>query len=182
MAPARSDARANRDALLTAASRLFADVGAGVPLDAIARAAGVSIATLYRHFPNREALVVEVYRSEIDRLGDTDGILRESDTAAEALAVWVRRFIDYADTKQVLGEVIHALPDDERPSARATVTAAITRLLDAGRRDGSLRDDVDADDLLLMFGGVWSLPEDSRRRERVDRLAAFVLEGLRRNA
>jgi len=182
MSPARSDARANRESLVRAAAALFAEVGATVPLDAIARRAGVSIATLYRHFPSREALVVEVYRSEIERLGDTDGILQESNTAAQALAVWVRRFIDYADTKQVLGEVIHALPDDERPSARATVTGAIDRLLDAGRRDGSLRDDVDADDVLLMFGGVWSLPEDFRRRERVDRLAAFVIDGLRGNA
>jgi AcrR family transcriptional regulator len=164
---------------VTAAAELFTEVGAAVPLDAIARRAGVSIATLYRHFPSREALVVEVYRSEIDRLGATDGLLAHSTTAAEAMSAWTRRFLAYADTKQVLGEVIHALPDDERPSARATVTGAIDRLLDAGRRDGSMRDGVDADDVLLLFSGVWSLPDDDRRRERVDRLAAFVLDGLR---
>ncbi|MGZ8179229.1 TetR/AcrR family transcriptional regulator [Williamsia sp. SKLECPSW1] len=178
MSPARSDARANRESLVTAAAALFAEVGAAVPLDAIAREAGVSIATLYRHFPSREALVVEVYRSEIERLGETDDLLAHS-TAAEAMGAWTRRFLAYADTKQVLGEVIHALPDDERPSARATVTGAIDRLLDAGRRDGSLRTGVDADDVLLLFSGVWSLPEDGRRRDRVDRLAAFVLDGLR---
>ncbi|WP_299575502.1 TetR/AcrR family transcriptional regulator [uncultured Williamsia sp.] len=179
MSPARSDARANRESLVTAAAELFAEVGPAVPLDAIARRAGVSIATLYRHFPSREALVVEVYRSEIERLGEADDLLAHSATAAEAMGAWTRRFLAYADTKQVLGEVIHALPDDERPSARATVTGAIDRLLDAGRRDGSLRADLDADDVLLLFSGVWSLPDDDRRRERVDRLAAFVIDGLR---
>ena len=179
MSPARSDARANRGSLVAAAARLFADIGAGVPLDAIAREAGVSIATLYRHFPSREALVLEVYRSEIERLGETDELLDGADTGADAMRAWMARFVGYAETKQALGDVIHALPDDERPSARHTVTGAIERLLHAGCADGSLRDDVDAEDVLLMFGGVWSLPDDDRRQERVDRLATFVLDGLR---
>ena len=68
--PLRADARRNRDRLLVVAVRALSQNGPDVPLDAIAREAGVGIGTLYRHFPTREALVEAAYRTELDRLCD----------------------------------------------------------------------------------------------------------------
>ena len=182
MTPMRSDARTNRDALLAAAGTLFSEQGPEVALDAIAQRAGVSIATLYRHFPHRGALVTEVFRQEIDRLGEVDHLLDATDDAAGALGLWLERFVDYAGTKRAIGDALHALPDDTRPTARGTVVRAIDTLFAAGRADGSLRDDVDADDLLAMTAGLWSMPDgdDTRTRERMNRLVGVVLDGLRR--
>jgi len=68
--PLRTDARLNREKLLASAAELFAAAGVDVSLEAVARRAGLGIGTLYRHFPNREALVEAVYRQEVDRLCD----------------------------------------------------------------------------------------------------------------
>ena len=64
----RADARRNRDRLIAAARDLFAEAGADVSLDAVARRAGVGAGTLYRHFPTRDALVEAAYRSEVAEL------------------------------------------------------------------------------------------------------------------
>ncbi|MBN9375033.1 MAG: helix-turn-helix transcriptional regulator, partial [Cellulomonas sp.] len=66
--PLRADARRNRDALLAAAVEAFAKSGADVPLEAIAANAGVGVGTLYRNFPDRNALVEAAYRHEVASL------------------------------------------------------------------------------------------------------------------
>src|SRR5207244_3919120 len=66
--PPRADAARNRKQLLEVATRVFAAADAEPSLREIARAAGVGIATLYRHFPNREALVAAVYADQVVRL------------------------------------------------------------------------------------------------------------------
>ena len=181
MTPLRADARANRAALLASAARLFSEVGGDVPLDAVARDAGVSIATLYRHFPHREALVAEVYRQEIEQLGDVGDLLASGDAAA-ALTAWLADLVDHAETKQTLSEVLHALPAGERPSARAPIVTALDALLAAGAADGSLRGDLDAEDLLSTLTGLWAIPPGPEWRTRAERLAAFVADGMRKVA
>ncbi|GLZ47086.1 TetR family transcriptional regulator [Actinomycetospora sp. NBRC 106375] len=174
--PQRADARANRSALLAAAARLFADQGPDVPLDAVAREAGVSIATLYRNFPSREDLVAATYAAEIRALGELD---LEEGTAAEALARWLARFVEYARTKRALGELVHALPAGTHPPVREAILDALARILAAGERDGSLPADRDAQDVLALLAGLWTLPAGPEWPARADRLARFVLDGLR---
>jgi AcrR family transcriptional regulator len=176
--PQRADARANRAALLASAARLFSEIGGDVPLDAVASDAGVSIATLYRHFPDRTALVAEVYRHEIEQLGDVSGLLESGDAAA-ALTRWMAHLVDYAETKQTLSEVLHALPAGERPSARTPIVTALDVLLAAGAADGSLRSDLDAEDLLSVLAGVWAIAPGPEWRTRAERLAAFVVQAMR---
>jgi AcrR family transcriptional regulator len=173
--PLRADARANRAALLESAARLFAEHGPGVALEAVARDAGVSIATLYRHFPSREALVAETYAAEIAALGEVD--LAEG-SAAVALAHWLTRFVEFARTKRALGDLVHALPEGASPPARGVILDALERILAAGKRDGSLRADHDAYDVLALLGGFWTLPSGPQWPERAQRLAQFVLDGL----
>lgn len=174
--PQRADARANRAALLAGAARLFAEQGPDVPLEAVAREAGVSIATLYRHFPSREDLVAATYSAELAALGEID---LDDGTAADALGRWLARFVEYARTKRALGDLLHALPEGSHPPARDAIIDALTRILAAGADDGTLHTDRDADDVLALLAGLWTLPAGPRWGERADRLARFVLDGLR---
>jgi AcrR family transcriptional regulator len=66
----RVDALRNRDRLLKAAKTVLSAGGPDASLEAVARAAGVGIGTLYRHFPTREALFEAVYRHEVQQLAD----------------------------------------------------------------------------------------------------------------
>ena len=153
--------------------------GVDVPLEAIAKDAGVSIATLYRNFATREDLVAATYQDEINQLADVEPLL-DGHAGAEALASWVARFVEYAHTKRALADVLHSLPDEARPPARGVVIAAIERLLETGAIDGSLRTDMDAEDVLASLAGLWSFPGTTDRYERSVRLGRFVVEGLRR--
>jgi AcrR family transcriptional regulator len=176
--PLRADARANRAALLVSAARLFTEQGPDVALDAIARDAGVSIATLYRHFPNREALLAETYGAEIAAIGEVD---LADGTAADAMGRWLARFVEYARTKRALGELVHSLPAGSRPPAREVIIDALARILAAGAQDGSLRDDRDAEDVLAFLAGLWTLPSGPEWPERAERLRRFVADGLARD-
>ena len=102
--PLRADAQRNRDRLLQAAVRAFSEQGADVTLDAIAKAAGVGIGTLYRHFPTREALVEAAYRNELARLCDSAPALAAGAPADEALRTWMDRFVDYVATKRGMAD------------------------------------------------------------------------------
>jgi AcrR family transcriptional regulator len=103
----RSDAARNREAILAVA--LAALTGPGeVSLNAIAQRAGVANATLYRHFPTREALVLEVYRHEVRQLVATADQLLADREPADALREWVARLAQYAMTKHGLAQAIRA--------------------------------------------------------------------------
>jgi AcrR family transcriptional regulator len=173
--PRRADARANRSALLASAARLFAEQGPDVALEAVARDAGVSIATLYRNFPGREDLVAATYGAEITALGEVD---LDDGTAADALRRWLARFVEYARTKRALGDLLHALPEGSQPPAREAVVGSLDAILAAGAQDGSLRADRDAEDVIALLTGLWRLPDGPAWSTRADRLTRFVAEGL----
>jgi len=104
----RADARRNRERLLeVAVDALTGD--ADVPLDAIARGAGVGIGTLYRHFPTREALVEAAYRSELDRLCAAAPELLGTRPPDAALRAWMDRFVDYMTTKRGMAGALRAV-------------------------------------------------------------------------
>jgi len=86
--PLRADAQRNRERLLDAAVRAFAQEGPDVTLDAIAKDAGVGIGTLYRHFPTREALFEAVYRHEVDQLSALAEQQRAGEAPVDALRRW----------------------------------------------------------------------------------------------
>ena len=93
MAKIRADAHRNRERLLETATAAFtAADGTTVSLEAIARDAGVGIGTLYRHFPNREALVEAVYRTELAEVAASAGQLLERHPPVVALRRWMDRY------------------------------------------------------------------------------------------
>ena len=180
--PLRADARRNRDRLLAvAAEALLADVE--VPLETVAERAGVGIGTLYRHFPNRDALVEAVYRHEVEALCDAaPDLLRGDGPAVEALREWMGRFVRYAATKRGLGAALRAAVGSESPlfaETRLRILGALATLLDACRAEGSVRADADADDVMRAMWGVWLVPDGPDWDAQVRRLLDLVVNGLR---
>jgi AcrR family transcriptional regulator len=181
----RADARRNREKLLAAALLLFADRGTDVSLEEVARQAGVGVGTLYRNFPTREALVEAAYLSELDRLHEGAHELLAEHSPDRALSLWMDRFVDYAVAKRGMSGALQSVIASGRnpySESRAKIVAAMTTLLDAARSDGSIRSDVDSEDVLLAMNGIWSMPDDPEFDRRARTLLGLVMDGLRYRA
>jgi AcrR family transcriptional regulator len=181
--PMRADARENREKLLRAASKRFAAGGPEVPLELIARSAGVGIGTLYRHFPTREALIEAVYRNEVDQLCAAAGVLLAELAPAEALAEWMERFVAYATTKRGLSgalKSVAASQSDLFPTTRARLLAAVGELLDAGIAAGEIRPDVTAEDVMTSMNAVWTISAEGEQwATQALRVLRLLMDGLR---
>ncbi|MFJ9813149.1 TetR/AcrR family transcriptional regulator [Streptomyces sp. NPDC101158] len=181
----RADARRNRERILEAAVRAFAEKGADVPIDTIAKAAGVGSATLYRHFPTREALVEAAYRNELARVCDSAAELLAELPPDRALRLWMDRFIDYLATKEGMADALRAaVASGADPFAETLdrLSAAIDSLLHAGADAGLLRSDVDPFDVGLSLAGVALITSSPAQRDRSGRLLDLLLDGLRHGA
>jgi AcrR family transcriptional regulator len=179
--PLRADARRNRDKLLSAATAAFAEEGEEVALEAVAARAGVGIGTLYRHFPNRDALIVAAYQHEVDALCAAAADNLATLPADQALRAWVERFADYIATKRAMGNALRAAASDAPlfGNTRARILEAVRLLLDAGAADGTLRADVEPRDVMCVVNGIWYLPAGPAWRDDVGRMLDLVIDGLR---
>ncbi len=178
----RADARENHDRILAAAARAFAHDGADTSLKAIARDAGVGIATLYRRFPTREALVEATYRSETERLAASSGDLLARLAPEVALRARMDGFVDYMLTKAGMAEALPAIlatQEGLRSHSRDLLRTAIEACCVPAADAGALRDDVPADDVMMAVGGVTLIAGHEGRRDLADRLLDLVLAGLR---
>jgi AcrR family transcriptional regulator len=182
--PLRADAVRNRELLISAAAAAFSAHGADVPLEDIARQAGVGIGTLYRHFPTRDSLVEAVYRHEVDVLVESADELLDSLPPEQALEEWMQLFVRHVATKRGMLSVLKPMLSSN-PSffaeTRGRATAAATKLLEAGVAAGTVRADVDGGDLLRAVGGI-CMSTDQERSETSDRLVGLLFDGLRHGA
>jgi AcrR family transcriptional regulator len=181
----RADARRNRDKLVAAALRLFTENGTDVALEAVAQKAGVGVGTLYRHFPTRDALVEAVYLTELDRLHSGAAELLASYPPDEALERWLDLFVQYAVTKRGLAGALRSIFESGgnlRSQARMKLVDALGSLLDAAGAEGTVRSDLDPEDVLLAMGGIWSLPDEPDWDRRARKLLGLVMDGLRYRA
>ena len=151
--PLRADARDNRRRLLEAARDVFIDRGPGAPLEEIARRAGTGIATLYRRFPDRRALIREVVLDALQRTAEEarQAAGEEPDPFA-ALARYMHRAIDVR-TAAVIPALFGEIPfdDEEISRARHAGPAAVQALVDAAHRAGTLRPDVTSGDIGMLI-------------------------------
>ena len=181
----RADVRRNRDKLLSAATAAFAAEGEQVALESIATRAGLGIGTLYRHFPNRDALVAAAYQHEVDALCAAAADLLESRPADQALRAWAERFADYIATKRAMGNALRSAGASDSPlfaETRTRILGALRLMLDAGARSGTLRADVDPRDVIRVINGIWYLPAGPNWRDDVGRMLDLVIDGLRYGA
>ncbi|MFG2944267.1 TetR/AcrR family transcriptional regulator [Streptomyces adustus] len=177
--PTRRDALHNRERILTVAREALAASNTA-SLTAIAKDAGVGIGTLYRHFPTREALIIELYRHDIQHLIDLAPALLGSHAPSEALRLWFDEVARYGRLKYGVAEVIHAATnqgvDDEY---YAPFLGAIGALLNAGAADGSLKSGLDPEDVLLQLSVLWRIDPARDGEARAARILALVIDGLR---
>ncbi len=178
----RSDATRNRSKILDAARTALA-VSGEASTQSIARAAGVGQGTLYRHFPTRDALVLEVHRRDVAALVDAAPVLLQTLSAAGALRVWCEQLADYGQVKHGLLEAVYAdLHHRLGDEGSGPVVTALALLLDAGRADGTLTGaftgELGAGDVLDLLGFLWRTDPTGAGRARSTRLLDFVLTAL----
>jgi AcrR family transcriptional regulator len=178
--PTRADARRNYDRLLASAKDAFAEYGADASLDDIARDAGVGNATLYRHFPTREALLDAVFRERVEMLCAEADDLLTAPAPGEALAVWLRALIVHVATYRGLATWLMsaAEPGWALNECRESIRAAGTALLDRAQRHGTVRPDVSAPQLLRLANALALVTEQTP--EDLDQLLKLLMEGLDR--
>ncbi len=178
----RADAMRNRERLLATAKAAFADLGAEVSLDEIARRAGVGIGTLYRHFPTRDAIVEAVYRREVEQLADSATRLLNTLPPGEALHEWMRLFVDYIATKKVMASALGSIGGGVTAlfaSSGALITEAMALLVSRAATAGEIRSDIDPNDLLRALAGFTYGNTSPGWQASALRLIDILMNGLR---
>jgi AcrR family transcriptional regulator len=178
--PKRADARRNYEKVLAAARGAFAESGESTSLEEIARRAGVGIGTLYRNFPNRQALLEALYVDEVEEVCRVAAELDDAGDPWEALSSWFERFVGYIATKQALASELLNYLEKDAPlftSCRALLFAAGEPLLKRAQASGVVRRDVSIGDVIQMVVGIAKIPtSEPGQAEHIVRVA---LDGLR---
>jgi AcrR family transcriptional regulator len=177
--PKRADARRNYEKVLAAAREAFAEGGESTSLEGIARRAGVGIGTLYRHFPNRQALLEALY------VGEVEEVCRSAEQFADAepwaaLEGWFERLIGYIGTKQALfHELLNYLDKDAAlfQVCRTSLWEAGEPLLTRAQEAGVVRPDVSIAEVIQMVVGIAKIPTNDR--EQTEHMVRIALDGLR---
>jgi AcrR family transcriptional regulator len=177
--PKRADARRNYEKILGTARQAFAEGGESTALEEIARSAGVGIGTLYRHFPNRQALLEALYINEVEEVCRS---AEESDGGDpwEALNGWFERLIGYLATKRALAAELLNYLDQEAPLfqiCRSSLYAAGEPLLERAQEAGAVRPDVEFSDVMHMVMGIGKIPTSDPGQ--VEHILRIALDGLR---
>jgi AcrR family transcriptional regulator len=177
--PKRADARRNYDKVVAAAREAFAERGDATSLEEIARRAGVGIGTLYRNFPNRQALLEAVYVDEVESLcrsaAEFDGL-----PPWEAFSAWVHRLVGYLATKQALAHELLEYLGRDAPlftACRASLMTSGEPLLERAQQAKVVRGDTSLWDIIQMVGGIAKIP--GAEPEQIEHLLTITLDGLR---
>lgn len=182
--PTRADARRNHERLLAAARKEFARHGTGVPLEDVARRAGVGIGTLYRHFPTREALVEAVYREGYEALHAKAGELLAGPVDADAVAAWLRAFIQHANSCRGMPASVKATIMDRDTglgSAAQAAKSAWADLLEQAQRAGVVRGDARAPEVLRLVHSIaWATENAPDGPEMTERMLTLVMDGMQK--
>ncbi|WP_352244858.1 helix-turn-helix domain-containing protein [Actinoplanes sp. NBRC 103695] len=181
----RSDARHNRAHILGVARATFAAQGLEVTMRELARRCELGVATLYRHFPTREDLVVAAFAEQVRECVATVAHAAEDPDAWRGITavveeVCTRQALDRGFNAALLGS---ASLKKVFAVERAQNVRALTRLVDRARREGAVRQDLTVEDLWLVLAATAtpnpSVPDSGRALVEVRRLAALLLQGMR---
>lgn len=180
----RADARRNYERLLAEARVCFAAHGTDASLEDVARRAGVGIGTLYRHFPNRQALMSAVFEDAASELLARSRELLLAPQPCVALVTWLREMVTHASEYRGLSWTLMAVAyDDSSALARcsAPIREAGGALLVRAQEAGDVREDVEIGDLLQLTHAIALAAEGNPGDpELADRLLTLTLRGLKR--
>lgn len=179
----RADARRNYERLLAEARSAFAEHGTDASLEDVARRAGVGIGTLYRHFPNRRALMSAVFEEAVSDLLARSRELLEAPQPCTALVDWLREIITHASEYRGLARALmSASRDDGSHLARCSgpMREAGSALLLRAQEAGAVRPDVSIGDLLQLTNAIALAAEETPDDPALaDRLLSLTLRGLK---
>ncbi|MGI5156310.1 TetR/AcrR family transcriptional regulator [Microbispora sp. CA-102843] len=180
----RADARRNRDLIVAAAQELFLEQGVDVPLEEVARRAGVGVGTLYRRFPDRDALLRAVGEESLRRLVDlAETARREEPDAWHALCRFLRGSValrlgvlpaklePHLHQRMRVGADLHVM--------RQRVIAAVLGMSEQAQADGALRADIGPGDIALLMTLHVYTPPDLPGEQAMTRVVEIMLDGLR---
>ncbi|MFB9593731.1 TetR/AcrR family transcriptional regulator [Streptomyces racemochromogenes] len=173
----RTDARLNRERLVTAAHEVFTEAGPGASLNEIARRADVGPGTLYRHFPNRQTLLTAVLEDRVQALCEHAEKLCASDSADAALAQWLDAFLAHARANHGMGSALMVNePDVPDSDCHQLILNAAASLLTRAQHHGTVRSDLTAGDLVRLITGLALSTVRDEDAEAARRLLALVLD------
>jgi len=179
----RADARRNRARILEAAEKLLVERGTTVSTEEIARAAGVGIGTLFRHFPTKEELIQGVFVARLHRLAEDASRLAESSDPGEALRSFLRQAVAQGEVKNALAAMLTSAGVDLHEAAgeaQQEVRRALGTLLRSAQETGAVRRDLEVADLIgLLAGTSKAIEYAGTDRTARDRILAVILDGLR---
>ncbi|HEX5203582.1 MAG TPA: helix-turn-helix domain-containing protein [Actinoplanes sp.] len=179
----RADARRNRARILEAAEKVLVEKGTTAPTEEIARAAGVGIGTLFRHFPTKEQLIEGVFVARLHRLAADAARLAEDPDPGAALASFLRQAVAQGEVKNALAAMLTSAGVDLHEAAgeaQQEVRRALGALLRNAQESGAVRPDLRVADLIGLLAGASKAIEyagaDASSR---DRILSVILDGLR---
>jgi AcrR family transcriptional regulator len=176
----RADARRNRARIVEAAKRVFATDGDVGP-EAVAREAGVGVGTLYRHFPDRNDLAAAVYEDELLLVASRASELLEVHAPAEALRLWMDRFVERIENKRAMATALRSLVESgaaTSASTRAMLAAAAQQILDAGMASGEFRPGLRGEDFVTTLVGVCVVTATPEGGRQLPGLLDFLAAGV----
>ncbi len=158
--PLRADARRNRERILESAREVFAEFGVDAQMDDVAQRAGVGVGTVYRHFPTKEALMVELVRQKFRLFAATAReALERGGEPFDALAYMLRRNAELCARDAAMQHALTGLGEhiwiQARPEQEA-LQALSAELIERTQRAGTMRLDVGAPDIAMLMCGVSS--------------------------
>jgi AcrR family transcriptional regulator len=174
----RADAARNRDTILAAARTAFAASDVQVSMAEISRRAGIGMATLYRNFPSRRALLEALYTDEVNAICQAAETV-DGETPGAVLMAWLHRFFAFITSKRHVASALLEHSDSSNPvfsESRARVLAAGRPLLVAAQQVHEVRDDLTLEQVLDMVVAIAMINGDTRYLEPILQTA---LDGLR---
>lgn len=180
--PLRADARRNRARLLDVADQVFTERGVGASTEEVARAAGVGIGTVFRHFPTKEALLAAVLAARLERLAAGAEALAGDPDPGAALDQLVRLVVGHARAKNAYADALGGDISGVKEEVRGRLRDAVAALLERAQAAGAVRTELRPADLMALLVGASRAVENTADAAARERVLAVVLAGLRPEA
>ncbi|MGI5230726.1 TetR/AcrR family transcriptional regulator [Actinoallomurus sp. CA-142502] len=181
----RADARRNRERLLEVARECFATEGVSVPVDEIARRAGLGAGTMHRHFPTKESLFEAIVLSHIAQLVDEARSLAEAGDPGEAFFGFCLGMVERGMKNRGLAEILAGAGIDAKARIAAEteqLDRALERLVERAQGSGQVRADIGIADVRALLNSIHTAAErEQGDRQMALRMMTVICDGLRVN-
>ncbi|WP_205633997.1 TetR/AcrR family transcriptional regulator [Labilithrix luteola] len=177
----RADAQRNRQRVLDVAQAVFAAEGIDVPVDEIARRAGLGVGTLYRHFPTKEALFAAIVVHRVEGVAEEARALARGADPGGAFFRFFARLVEEGVAKRDFVDALGGAGGDldrATKSARTAFRQSFADLLERAQGAGAVRADVTVEDILALIAGLHVAVRRAPDAEAIRRLVTVVTDGL----